>query len=35
METSIKYCLMMAFKSFCRIFYYLVHGSKEHSMQVV
>ena len=23
METSIKYCLMMAFKSFCRIFYYL------------
>jgi hypothetical protein len=35
METSIKYCLIMAFKSFCRVFYYLVHGSKEHSMQVV
>jgi hypothetical protein len=25
----------MAFKSFCRVFYYLVHGSKEHYMQVV
>jgi hypothetical protein len=29
METSIKYCLMMAFKSFCRVFYYLYMAVKN------
>ena len=29
METSIKYCLIMAFKSFCRIFYYLYMAVKK------
>jgi hypothetical protein len=29
METSIKYCLIMAFKSFCRVFYYLYMAVKN------